>query len=269
MPLSVRVGQSLFALLILGVFAYVVYQAKFGFGALEPRAALFPLVVGVPGLLLAIYVFFKDLLQRTRKVETAGAGLYTEPEVDPILERQRTVSIGCWIVGCFPAVWGVGFYARLGYRDFAVSEIRGGREMADHARARGGVLAVFLRGIRLRASAAVSHGSAFRLAAGEHGEPAARIFQLRNGFVNDRSCHRSVRFSHSHDAGGDFADARFRDYLAAPLVYFVVIRIMRGVLKGSTVYPAARVEAPVELDLFPLLIIKADAVKNFELDPTS
>ena len=109
MPLSVRVGQSLFALLILGVFAYVVYQAKFGFGALEPRAALFPLVVGVPGLLLAIYVFFKDLLQRTRKVETAGAGLYTEPEVDPILERQRTVSIGCWIVGCFLAIWVLGF----------------------------------------------------------------------------------------------------------------------------------------------------------------
>ena len=54
LPLATRIGQSLFALFVLGIFVYVVYQAKYGFGAFEPRAALFPWVVGLPSLLLAI-----------------------------------------------------------------------------------------------------------------------------------------------------------------------------------------------------------------------
>jgi hypothetical protein len=87
----------------------VVYQAEFGFGAFELRSALFPWVVGLPGLVLAIYVFFKDSLQSTRQVKVAESALYTEPEVDPILARQRTVMIGCWIVGFFLAIWILGF----------------------------------------------------------------------------------------------------------------------------------------------------------------
>ena len=67
LPLATRIGQSLFALFVLGIFAYVVYQAKFGFGAFEPRAGLFPWVIGLPSLLLAICVFFKDSLQTTRR----------------------------------------------------------------------------------------------------------------------------------------------------------------------------------------------------------
>jgi TctA family transporter len=109
LSLSTRLGQSLFALFVLGIFVYVVYQAEFGFGAFEPRSALFPWVVGLPGLVLAIYVFFKDSLQSTRQVKVAESALYTEPEVDPILARQRTVMIGCWIVGFFLAIWVLGF----------------------------------------------------------------------------------------------------------------------------------------------------------------
>jgi putative tricarboxylic transport membrane protein len=109
LPLATRIGQSLFALFILGIFAYVVYQAKFGFGAVEPRAALFPWAVGLPSLLLATYVFIKDSLQSTRKVKAEGTALWSEPEVDPIVERHRTLAIGCWIVGFFLAIWVLGF----------------------------------------------------------------------------------------------------------------------------------------------------------------
>ena len=109
LPLATRMGQSLFALFILGIFVYVVYQAKYGFGAFEPRSALFPWVIGLPSLLLAIYVFMKDSLQSTRKVKAKGSALWSEPEVDPIVERQRTVAIGCWIVGFFVAIWILGF----------------------------------------------------------------------------------------------------------------------------------------------------------------
>ena len=57
------------ALYSLVVFAYVVYQAKFGFGAFEPRAALFPWVIGLPCLLFALYVLLQDSLQSTRKIK--------------------------------------------------------------------------------------------------------------------------------------------------------------------------------------------------------
>jgi TctA family transporter len=109
LPLGTRIAQSLFALFILIVFGYVVYQAKFGFGAFEPRAALFPWVIGLPSLLLAIYVFIKDSLQSTRQVKAEGEALWSEPEVNPIVERHRTLAIGCWIVGFFLAIWIFGF----------------------------------------------------------------------------------------------------------------------------------------------------------------
>ena len=109
LPLAARIGQSLFALFILLVFAYVVYQAKFGFGAFEPRAALFPWVIGLPCFLLAIYVFSNDALQSTRKVKVEETALWSEPEIDPVLERHRTLAIGSWIVGFFLAIWTLGF----------------------------------------------------------------------------------------------------------------------------------------------------------------
>jgi TctA family transporter len=109
LALSARIGQSLFALLMVGVFAYVVYEAMYGFGAFEPRAALFPWVIGLPSLVLAVFVFSQDALQATREVKVGEAALYSEPEVDPILARQRTVAISCWIIGFFLAIWILGF----------------------------------------------------------------------------------------------------------------------------------------------------------------
>ncbi len=111
-PLSpaTRVAQTAFAALIAGIFVYVVYEAKFGFGAFEPRAALFPWVIGVPGLALALYVLTKEALTSTREVKVEEAPLVEiEPEIDPIVERHRTAAIGFWIVGFFVAIWILGF----------------------------------------------------------------------------------------------------------------------------------------------------------------
>jgi len=66
-------------------------------------------VIGLPSLVLAVFVFFQDALQATREVKVGGAALYSEPEVDPILARQRTVAISCWIIGFFLAIWILGF----------------------------------------------------------------------------------------------------------------------------------------------------------------
>jgi hypothetical protein len=127
LPPAIRIGQSLFALFIVGIFAYVVYEAKFGFGALEPRAALFPWVIGLPSLVLALYVFTKDSLQSAREVKLEGAELWNEPKVDPVIARQRAISISCWIFGFFLAIWIFGFVpasalATLLYLKFGAGE---------------------------------------------------------------------------------------------------------------------------------------------------
>jgi hypothetical protein len=93
------------------VFAYVVYRAKFDFGVFEPRAALFPLVIGVPGLLLAVYIFAEEVLRSRRKVKMEDPAMARELEVPPVIARQRTIAIVGWIVGFFLAIWFLGFVA--------------------------------------------------------------------------------------------------------------------------------------------------------------
>jgi TctA family transporter len=109
-PFLTRITASLFALLIVGIMSYVVYEAMYGFGAFEPRAAIFPWVVGVPCLTLSLYIFAKEALTSTREIKIGGQyAIPDEPEIEPIVERQRTFAIGCWIVGFFIAIWIVGF----------------------------------------------------------------------------------------------------------------------------------------------------------------
>lgn len=108
-PMSTRVAASAFALLMTGIFAYVVYQATYGFGSFEPRAALFPWTVGVPCLALTLYIFVQEALTSKKVVKTSDVYQTAEPEVEPIVARQRTMAIGCWIVGFFIAIWVLGF----------------------------------------------------------------------------------------------------------------------------------------------------------------
>ena len=110
-PLATRIGASAFAFFMMAIMAYVVYEAKFGFGSWEPRAALFPWVIGLPVLLLAIFIFVQDTLRSTRKVKVDDYQFYTEPEIDPVVARQRTLAAMGWIVGFFLAIWAFGFVA--------------------------------------------------------------------------------------------------------------------------------------------------------------
>jgi hypothetical protein len=108
-PPVTRIARILFAFFLVGILGYVVYEAKFGFGAWEPRAALFPWVVGLPSFLLALYILIQECLRSTREVKVAEYDLVLEPLVEPIVERQRTIAISGWIVGFFVAIWLVGF----------------------------------------------------------------------------------------------------------------------------------------------------------------
>jgi hypothetical protein len=110
-PVRTRIARALFALFMAGIFGYVVYQAKFGFGDWEPRAALFPWAIGLPCLLLGLFVFIQEALRSKRKVKVEEWSLEPQSEIDPAIERRRTVSITGWIVGFFVAIWLVGFTA--------------------------------------------------------------------------------------------------------------------------------------------------------------
>ncbi len=109
-PMLMRVSRAGFALVLVGILGYVCYQAKFGFGSWEPRAALFPWVVGLPSLILAGIILVQELMRSTRTIKAVDLpSLESEPEIEPIVERQRTLAIAGWIVGFFLAIWIFGF----------------------------------------------------------------------------------------------------------------------------------------------------------------
>src|SRR5688572_4869458 len=108
-PLYERIGSGLFALLLAAVLVFVFYEAKFGFGADEPRAALFPLVIGIPSLLIALYVTVKEFFTSGRQLTVEVDPLASEAEIDPVLARQRTAAIIFWIFAFYLAIWLFGF----------------------------------------------------------------------------------------------------------------------------------------------------------------
>lgn len=104
-----RIARTAFALFVAGVMGYVVYEAKFGFGAWEPRAALFPWVIGLPIFILALLVLFQEVMRATKEVKGEQFSFEKDPKIDPLIERNRTISITAWIVGFFLAIWFLGF----------------------------------------------------------------------------------------------------------------------------------------------------------------
>jgi TctA family transporter len=129
-PLPTRLGSGAFAFFMMAVMGYVVYEAKYGFGSWEPRAALFPWVIGLPSFLLAVYIFIQDALRSTREVKVEEHDFMKEPEIDPIVARHRTISITCWIVGFFLAIWAFGFVAASAIATFLYLKLGAGERWA-------------------------------------------------------------------------------------------------------------------------------------------
>jgi hypothetical protein len=75
-------------------------------------------VIGVPALLLAIYVVVRDATQVARSLNAEDARLVSEPEIDPSVSRQRTIAIVAWMVGFFAAIWLFGFIAAAAVATF-------------------------------------------------------------------------------------------------------------------------------------------------------
>jgi hypothetical protein len=110
MPAS-RVYRLAFALLFVLVFVYVLWEARFGFGTTLRRAALFPLVIGVPSLILALLVLVQEIRGPAKAVALQfGEGPAAwETVVEPELARRRTIIMLAWVIACFLAIWFIGF----------------------------------------------------------------------------------------------------------------------------------------------------------------
>ncbi len=86
------------------LLALALWQSRnFGF-----RAGLFPWVIGIPTLILAVAQLGRDLYGKKKKKEAAIIET-TETEVSPADAKQRTISIVLWTIGFFVAIWLLGF----------------------------------------------------------------------------------------------------------------------------------------------------------------
>jgi len=96
--------KALFTLIIAILLAFALFQSRhFGF-----RAGLFPWVIGIPTLILALCQLVKDLLGR-EKAKRPLAGWEVAADVAPEVATRRTVSIIIWSIGFFLAIWLLGF----------------------------------------------------------------------------------------------------------------------------------------------------------------
>ncbi len=103
----------MFSLFIVVVFAYVVREVFFGFGAEDERAALFPMIIGVPSLVLGLVTLGREF--------TSPSGVIggEEPtDVDPVVAKRRMISIISWIVGFFFSIYLLGFVISSAFASF-------------------------------------------------------------------------------------------------------------------------------------------------------
>ncbi len=113
---------SVFSFALVLVFIYVLAEAFFGFGVETEQAALFPIMIGIPGLALSLVAFGKELTLTHRVVQIEEG----EP-VEPSVARRRMVMGIGWVMGFFVFIWLLGFttaslVATFSYLKFGAGE---------------------------------------------------------------------------------------------------------------------------------------------------
>ena len=96
--------RAWFTTVAIVLLALALWQSRnFGF-----RAGLFPWVIGIPTLILAIGQLVRDIYGRKKKKESDIPEL-PETEVAPEDAKRRTISIILWTIGFFLVIWFLGF----------------------------------------------------------------------------------------------------------------------------------------------------------------
>jgi hypothetical protein len=99
-------GPALFSLFLAAVAAYAVVSAS----SWSAKAALFPLVMGIPLLVLALVQLILDLRGKTGPtVERPAMDLAPSADVAPEVARRRTLAIFAWMAAFIVLVFLLGF----------------------------------------------------------------------------------------------------------------------------------------------------------------
>ncbi len=157
--LSSPLYRPFFALFFVALFAYMLRKTIVEIRPAEERAALFPMVLGVPCLVLALLAFGQELFYTLRR----SPARINNPEVSSSLARtvirNRAISIVAWTLGFFLAIWLLGFLIAVPVTIFLYLRFAGGEKWSLSI-----VLSLvageFLRLVRLCSSLAFSRGSA-------------------------------------------------------------------------------------------------------------
>jgi small-conductance mechanosensitive channel len=92
----------IFTLVVVAFFAWTLWEAREWWF----RARLFPWAIGFAGLALALLQLRTDIasLVRSRRADS-------EEKInrESALARRRTLTVTAWILGCFAAIWLLGF----------------------------------------------------------------------------------------------------------------------------------------------------------------
>ena len=98
-------GRILFCVFLICVAAAAIYLAlDWPF-----KAALFPLSVSIPLLLLAGIQLLQLFVGKEEIVESAAVDLAFSSDVPPEIERRRVITAFSWIVGFILSVYLIGF----------------------------------------------------------------------------------------------------------------------------------------------------------------
>jgi putative tricarboxylic transport membrane protein len=120
--------RPLFALFFVALFIYVLRETFFEIRPMEERAALFPMVLGIPCLVLALLALGQELFYTFR----AGSDSGSPPEVAFSMEgamiRRRAISIVGWILGFFVGIWLLGFIIAVPVASLLYFRLAGGEK---------------------------------------------------------------------------------------------------------------------------------------------
>jgi hypothetical protein len=99
--------QAVFSFLFLIFFVVFVYQAQ----DWRMQARLYPFVIGIPMLILALIQVILDAKGIESKPDSGGAPVDFQAtrEVDPAVAKRRAVNMFSWIFGFFFLIWLLGF----------------------------------------------------------------------------------------------------------------------------------------------------------------
>jgi len=100
-----RSGRILFCVFLIFVAAAAIYMAlEWPF-----KAALFPLSVSIPLLILAGIQLLQLIAGKQEIIESAAVDLEFSSEVPPEIERRRVITAFSWIAGFILTVYLIGF----------------------------------------------------------------------------------------------------------------------------------------------------------------